>query len=207
MGLGNRKMEFESGTLPMTQPLTKIAILVFAGTAALAGCARRDAALYYNPPPPPEVLGTKNDIINERQEANAEASKYVVYMHEFELNDYANGENLGGVRLNKAGEEHVTRIAHNLRRGVPFPVVIERSNTSAWPTTKFGYAVHYNPRLDFKRREVVVRALAQMGIPDADQRVVIAPAFAQPYTSREAERAYRGGVSALSRSSFGAAGF
>ncbi|MEE2707723.1 MAG: hypothetical protein VX988_11780, partial [Planctomycetota bacterium] len=64
-----------------------------------------------------------------------------------------------------------------------------------------------NPRLDFKRREVVVRALAQMGIPDADQRVVIAPAFAQPYTSREAERAYRGGVSALSRSSFGAAGF
>lgn len=207
MGLGNRKMEFESGTLPMTQPLTKIAILVFAGTAALAGCARRDATLYYDPPPPPEVLGTKNDIINERQEANAEASKYIVYMHEFELNDYANGENLGGVRLNEAGEEHVNRIAHNLRRGVPFPVVIERSNTSAWPATKFGYAVHYNPRLDFKRREVVVRVLAQMGIPDADQRVVIAPAFAQPYTSREAERAYRGGVSALSRSNFGAAGF
>lgn len=191
----------------MTQSFPKIAVLTFAVSAALAGCARRDAALYYDPPPPPEMLGTKNDIINERQEANAEASKYVVYMHEFELNKYINDRNLDGIRLNEAGEDHVKRIAHNLRRGASFPVVIERSNTSAWPWTEFRYPVHDNPQLDFKRRDLVVRALTQMGIPDADQRVVIAPAFAQPYTSGEAERAYGSGISAHGGSNFGSLGF
>ncbi len=180
----------------MTQLLKHLAFSLVAIAAALAGCAKRDAALYYDPPPPPEMLGTRVDEINQLQESNAEASKYVVYMHEFELNDVFEGTNPGAPRLNEAGEDHLKRIAHNLRRGAPYPVVIERSNTSAWPWTEFGYPIHYNPKLDMQRREVVVRALTLMGIPDAEQRVVVAPAFAQPFTSQEAQGAYSTGIGA-----------
>ena len=191
----------------MTPRLQNLAFPLIATAAVLAGCAKRDAALYYEPPPPPEMLGTRVDEINLLQESNAEASKYVVYMHEFELNDVFEGTNPGAPRLNEAGEDHLKRIAHNLRRGGPYPVVIERSNTSAWPWTEFGYPIHYNPKLDMQRREVVVRALARMGVPDAEQRVVVAPAFAQPFTSQEAQSAYTIGVGGGGGANFGAGGF
>jgi len=74
-------------------------------------------------------------------------------------------------------------------------VVVERSQTSAKAGTKYQYPVHFNPELDMKRREVVVRALTRMGIADADTRVVVAPAFAQPLTGNEAQSAYATGLS------------
>jgi hypothetical protein len=73
-------------------------------------------------------------------------------------------------------------------------VIVERSQTSVKPGTKFEYPIHHDPELDQKRRLVVVRALTRMGIPNAEQIVVVAPSFAQPYTSLEAESAYRRGI-------------
>ena len=92
---------------------------------------------------------------------------------------------MAGIRLNEYGEDHVRKIAENLRNGAMFPVVVERSQTSPRPGTKYKYPVHFNPDLDMKRREVVVRALTRMGIADADTRVVVAPAFAQPLTGKK----------------------
>jgi hypothetical protein len=60
-----------------------------------------------------------------------------------------------------------------------------------------------NPELDMRRREVVVRALDKMGIPDADTRVVIAPAFAEPLTSSEAQAAFFQGMGAGFGGGFG----
>ena len=157
-----------------------------------AGCGT--PAMYYQTPPVPEMLGTKVDQIMEIQEENAEASKFVIYQHEFELNKYKDGQMTSGLRLNEYGEDHVRKIAENLRNGAMFPVVVERSRTSPRPGTKYEYPVHLNPNLDMQRREVVVRALTRMGIEDADTRVVIAPAIAQPLTGPEAEQAYATGL-------------
>ena len=158
----------------------------------VAGCGT--PSLYYQSPPPPEMLGTKVDQIMDIQEENAEASKFVVHQHEFELNKHKEGQMTSGIRLNEYGEDHVRKIAENLRHGAVFPVVVERSQTSPRPGTKYEYPVHLNPNLDMQRREIVVRALTRMGIADADTRVVVAPAFAQPLTGQEAEQAYATGL-------------
>ncbi len=136
----------------------------------------------YQPPPPVEPLGAKHDAIMRAQEANAEASDFVVHQHEFQYNDHV---------LNTAGEDHVKQIAYRLRQGQDFPVVIERSTTSVRPGTRFRYPVHPNRELDLKRREVVVRALTAMGIEDAEQRVVVAPAYVPGMKATEDAAAYR----------------
>lgn len=141
------------------------------------------------------MLGMVVDQLNEQQEVNAEASKYVVYQHEFELNEFGDGTKKPGLRLNPYGEDHLKQIAANLRaHGGVFPVVVERSQTSSQPNTEFHYPVHYDADLDLRRRTVVVAALEEMGIGDAENLVVVAPAFAQPYTAIEAQRAYIQGI-------------
>jgi len=72
---------------------------------AAAGCTT--PSLFYQPPPPPEMLGTKVDQLMQTQEENAEASKFVIYQHEFELNKSREGEMGRGIRLNEYGEDHV----------------------------------------------------------------------------------------------------
>lgn len=141
------------------------------------GCGRNQIAA--------TPLGTISDSIWQNQEHNAEASEFVVYQHEFQLN---------GARLNTNGEDHLKQIALRLSEGQNFPVVIERSNTTARSKTEYQYPVHPNPQLDLRRRAVVVRALSAMGIGDADQRVVVAPAFAEGYRANEAIRAYQRGI-------------
>jgi hypothetical protein len=160
---------------------------------AAGGCGLRNSWMHYQAPSP-GMLGVAVDQYNEPQEHNAEAAKHIVYQHEFELNRHEDGQNVGGYRLNEAGEDHVKKIAYNLRRGSPYQVVVERSQTSVKPGTRFEYPVHQDPELDAKRRQVVVRALTNMGIPNADEIVVVAPSFAQPYTAAEAEAAYERGL-------------
>ena len=174
-------------SIPYTTCLCALSVLLSA-----AGCGT--PSLYYQAPPPPEMLGTKVDQIMQIQEENAEASKFVIYQHEFELNKYKDGVMISGVRLNEYGEDHVRKIAEGLRNGAPFPVVVERSQTSPKAGTEYEYPVHFNADLDMKRREVIVRALTRTGIADADTRVVVAPAFAQPLTGQEAEAAYSTGL-------------
>lgn len=148
---------------------------------ALAGCCGHDWMARFQPPPPPAPIGTISDQYFTRQEFNAEASKNVVYQHEFKRN---------GVRLNWAGEDHVKQIAAQIRRNPEFPVVIERSTITADPDDKYGFPVNPNPELDMQRREVVVKALMAMGVPDAAERVVVATAYAEPLTGPQAEQAY-----------------
>lgn len=162
-------------------------VLAFAAATLLtSGCGVcRRAAMLYQPPPPVAPLGTLSDPNWQIQEANAEASDFVIYQHEFTMNS---------VRLNMAGEDHVKQIAARLRSDQSPPVVIERSMTTARENTEFKYPIHPNPDLDMRRREVVVACLVELGIPDADQRVVVAPAFAEGYEATEATRAYYRGL-------------
>ncbi|MGD0897245.1 MAG: hypothetical protein ABR915_05370 [Thermoguttaceae bacterium] len=142
------------------------------------GCSGRSG-------PPTAPLGALTDPIWQRQEAGAAASDFVVYQHEFEMNDF---------HLNTDGEDHVKAIASRLHAGACLPVVIERGMTTARPDTQFKYPIHPNPELDLQRRDVVVRALTAMGIADAEQRVSVAPAMASGQTATEAARSYRQGL-------------
>jgi hypothetical protein len=188
----------------MIRPFLKSAACLCALPVLLAAVGCTSPSLFYQPPPPPEMLGTKVDQLMQTQEDNAEASKFVIYQHEFELNEHKEGRISDGLRLNAYGEDHVRKIAENLRQGAPYPVVVERSQTSPKAGTKYQYPVHYNADLDMNRREVIVRALTRMGIEDADMRVVVAPAFAQPLNGNEAESAYGVGISG---GGFGGGGF
>lgn len=154
----------------------------------------------------PRPLGTQLDEILEAQELNAEASKYVIYEHEFKLPEYTDDGVTGGWRLNEFGEDHVKQIAANLNRGDHFPVVIERSRISPDPESRFKFAIHYNEDLDLRRRAVIVAALHTMGVVDAEERVVIAPAFAEGVSAQEAMRAYTRSQGRGGRGGFGGGG-
>lgn len=185
--------------------LPRISLAAACGIAAalplLAGCCTGDCAARYKSPGI-APLGAQSDAIWQRQEANAEASDYVVYQHEFEMN---------GVRLNTDGEDHIRQIAARLRCHADMPVVVERSMTKVRPQTEFKYPVHPDPELDMQRRDVIVRLLLAMGIADAEQRVMVAPALAEGQNATEAGRSYyqglnRGGYGS-GNSGFGGAWF
>lgn len=159
--------------------------LLLAGTAvvllAVTGC--QGWGRIANPAPAP--LGALSDPIWRNQEANAERSDFVVYQHEFQGDTEF---------LNTGGEDHVKQIAYRILRGQDAQVIVERSMTSARADTEFKYPVHPNPELDMRRRDIVVRSLAAMGIADSHERVVVAPALTPGITADEAESAYHSGI-------------
>lgn len=171
----------------------KTRLLLALGGSAMAlvcgvGCQSRCPHIPANPP---DTLGSINDQLNQTQEHNAEAAKFIVYMHEFETNKaQPDGSNIGGYRLNAYGEDHLKQIAANLKKGAMFPVVVERSQTSVKPGTEYHYPIHFNDQLDAQRRQVVVQSLLVLGVPNAEEVVVVAPSFAEGVTASEAARAY-----------------
>lgn len=177
------------------------------GSARLAAVAVALAALplggckgwkqFYQPPTPPP-LGALSDPVWQNQEANAERSDFVVHQHEFQ------GD---GERLNTAGEDHLKKIAARLLSGQQAQVVVERSMMSPRGDTAQQYPIHPNPELDMRRREMVVRCLAAMGLPDADENVVVAPAFSQGLTGNEAESAYHQAMGAYDNQNGGYGSF
>ena len=147
------------------------------------GCQTwKQAKMLYEPPAPQRDLGSINDTIFKSQEANAEASKYVVYEHEFKLNS---------PMLNEGGENHLMMIAARLQRGQEAPVIVEKCTMGIDPASEFQYPVNPDPELDVRRRQVVVTALTRLGVKDAESRVVISPALAAGSKATEDEAAYQ----------------
>jgi hypothetical protein len=157
------------------------AILALTAVLSLAGgcyhCCPKTAV-------PP--LGTLSDDLWRRQEIEAAASDFVICEHEF-----ASPES---VQLNVGGQDHLKAIAARLQAGAPMPVVIERSMSSVRPDSTYHYPVNPNPELDMCRRNAVARALQSMGVGNAEQCVVVAPALAEGYTGVESARAYDNGM-------------
>lgn len=151
-------------------------LLALAGMAG--GCAGRGMAQK------PMPIGYSMDPHFRQQEANAEASDFVLYEHEFQGNS---------ARLNDAGEDHLKQIAARVEK-TPFPIVIAQSRITPREDTVHKYPIHANEELDLRRREVIVQALGAMGVIDAEKRVVVGRALTFPYTDQEAERAYVFGI-------------
>lgn len=172
-----------------------IASILCVAAVALQGC---QSPRPIERVPPPAPLGALSDPIWQNQEANAEASDFVVHQHEFKRD---------AEWLNTAGEDHVKRIAVRLAEGQDATVVVERSMMSPRPNTEYGYPVHPHPELDMRRREIIVRSLAVMGVADADERVMVAPAMTPGYTSGEAQSSYARGMAADGGGASGMGGF
>lgn len=139
-------------------------------------------------------LGTISDSVWFAQEHRGEASEFVMYGHQFGLRSE---------RLTLDGEDHIKQIANRLSNGSDSPVVVERSMNGI-SFGRFKYPVNPDPELDNLRRGVVVAALVELGIADAEELVVVAPAFATPANGQEAESAfYRTLGGGFSGNSFG----
>jgi hypothetical protein len=191
----------------MTTPLSRIpqAVAICIGAILLLspGCSHHAARCRTecqeccpDRPAPPAPLGTLIDPVFQKQERNAEASDFVLHQHEFE-GDTA--------RLNDLGAAHLKQIAARAP-GVPFPILVEPSSIAVKEGTEYGYPIHPDPELDRKRRNVVVQALATMGVADAEQRVVIAPPLTPGFEQFEAERAYYRGFSGFGTGAGGRGG-
>lgn len=120
----------------------------------------------------PFPVGQVSDSFWETQQTNAEAADFIFYDHEFRGNT---------AELAPGAKKHLEQVALRLEH-VPFPVVIEESLHDA------------RPDLDLARRTTIVEQLARLGVVNSEERVVVANAFPEGYTSQEAEAAYYGGV-------------
>ena len=120
----------------------------------------------------PFPVGQVSDSFWETQQTNAEAADFIFYDHEFRGNT---------AELAPGAKKHLEQVALRLEH-VPFPVVIEESPHDA------------RPDLDLARRTTIVEQLARLGVVNSEERVVVANAFPEGYTSQEAEAAYYGGV-------------
>jgi len=150
--------------------------LAVLGALAGAGAARAGCGCggwwghwgeLFQPTTCPAVTGTYTRQLFDQQAAKAEADDFVIYKNEWYM---------GGTHLGPFGSYHITEIVRRLA-GVPFPVVIQ---------PQIG-----DPALDLTRRDVVVRALAEAGVPNPDQRVLIAyPQAEGLYADIQAQRTY-----------------
>lgn len=102
-----------------------------------------------DPGQPPSPHGTYVAAWQEEQANRAEANDFTIF-----LPDWFNG----GTDL---GPKGLHNLGHMVRRlqDVPFPIVIEP---------------HHDAQLNESRRQVIVRALLNQGVPDAEQRVAVA---------------------------------
>jgi hypothetical protein len=149
--------------------------LLLAGVVFSSGCcfdsfcgrggrAAGDGPSYDRPFP----LGQVTDSFWETQQTNAEAADFTFFDHEFKGNT---------AELAPGAKKHLMQVALRLEH-VPFPVVVEESPHNG------------RPQLDKARQKTIVEQLARLGVPEAEKRVVIAPAFAEGFTAVEGEAAY-----------------
>ena len=139
-----------------------------AGGRLRGGRGRQQSAAFDRPFP----VGQATDSFWETQQTNAEAADFIFYDHEF------SGET---ANLAPGAKRHLEEVALRLPH-VPFPVVIEQSMFNA------------KPELDLARRQSIVMQLARLGVTNAEERVVVANAFAEGFTAIEGERAYYQGI-------------
>lgn len=119
-------------------------------------------------------------------ETNAEAVDFILYQKDFVDNT---------AELTPLAKDKILEIGARMR-STPFPVIVERSENNS------------DPELDAFRRNLVAIILADLGNPDADQRVIVAPAYGPGLNSVEGEiNYYQNVLSGLGGGGLGNGGF
>ena len=113
-------------------------------------------------------LGSVNRAHYHTMETNGEAADFIFHRNEF----------VGSTaELAPYGKDHIVEVAARMR-SAPFPVLIERSEHNS------------DPELDAHRRRIVAQILTDFGVPEADQRTIVSPAYGRGINSREGEYNY-----------------
>jgi hypothetical protein len=128
-----------------------------------AHCHHRSLAI-----PDTYPVGSVNRAHYHTMETNGEAADFVIHRNEFVRNT---------AELTPYGKDHIVEIAARMP-STPFPVVIERTENNS------------DPERDEHRRMIVARVLSDFGVPEADQRTLVAPAYGRGINSREGEIDY-----------------
>ena len=115
----------------------------------------------------PLPIGTFTNQTFNNQAAKAEADDFVIY-----YNEWVDGQ----ATLNQYGADHLARIAARLR-DTPFLIVVQ-------PEPKFTL-------LSNIRHQTVVKMLTDVGVPDAERRVVLGRPRAEGLYGEEAEPIYQ----------------
>ena len=113
-------------------------------------------------------LGSVSRAHYHTMQTNAEAADFILHRSDFTGSTAA---------LTPYGRDRILEIAARLRNA-PFPVLVERSENNS------------DPELDEHRRNIIAQILFDHGIPEADQRVFVSPAYGRGLNSREAEFDY-----------------
>jgi hypothetical protein len=130
----------------------------------------------------PAPIGTYNCKLQDTQAAKAEADDFVIYKYEWYL---------GGTELGPFGRYHIQEIINRLPY-VPFPVIVKP---------------HIDAELTEARRQVIVNYLAKSGIPDPEQRVIVAFPNAEGLYGDEADPIFDRMVGGDRRDQGGRGGF
>lgn len=113
-------------------------------------------------------LGSVPRAHYHQMETNGEAVDFVINRHEFIRST---------AELNTWGLDHVMEIAARAPSN-PFPIIVERSENNS------------DPELDQHRRLMVTRILAEKGVGNAANRVVVSQSYDRGYYGEEAAGAY-----------------
>jgi hypothetical protein len=155
----------------MTPAAARLSIAASLGLSAAAFCGGCGWHSEYRAPSVPDVypLGAVNRAHYQTMQNNGAAADFILHQ-----NDFSGTTS----ELSPAGKDHLLEIAARAH-SVPFPVVIERTENNA------------NSTLDEQRRASIAQVLADLGVPDAHQRTVVAPAYSKGLTGPEVEAAAR----------------
>jgi len=115
-------------------------------------------------------LGSVPRTHYHQMETNGEAVDFVINRHEFIRST---------AELNTWGLDHVMEIAARAPSN-PFPIIIERTENNS------------DPELDQHRRLIVTRILAEKGVGNAANRVVVTQAYDRGYYGEEATQNFYG---------------
>jgi hypothetical protein len=151
----------------MTHAATRLSFRLSLFAALVGFCAGCGWHAEYRSPSVPDVypLGAVNRAHYQTMQTNGEAADFILHQNDF----------VGSTsELSPAGKDHLLEIAARAR-SVPFPVLIERTENNA------------NPTVDEHRRASIAQVLMDLGIADAPQRTIVAPAYGKGLTGREAE--------------------
>ena len=113
-------------------------------------------------------LGSVARAHYHQMETNGEAFDFIIHRNEFV--DFT-GE------LTGFGKDHLLEIAARAR-SAPFPILIERSENNS------------DPEIDQHRRQMVALMLSQLGLPNAQSRVIVSQSYAPGLNGAEAQSAY-----------------
>lgn len=126
-------------------------------------CGRRSNAIPQTLP-----LGSTVRAHYQVMETNGEAADFILHRHDFV------GQT---AELTPDARDKILEIAVRMK-SAPFPVLVERSENNS------------DPELDLLRRNLVAQILTEYGVPDADCRTLVSPAYGRGYNAIEAEPTY-----------------